>query len=72
MILVASLSLACVAAIISFKSIIKNNNNSIRPTPILRKSNLFSSSSGEYHKELIEKEFIHEFTDKRGNIYNPN
>ena len=38
--------------------IIHNNKNSIKPTPLLRKSNLSSSRFKEYFKELIEKKLV--------------
>ena len=38
--------------------IIRDNHNSILPTPLLRKSNLSSNSFSEYYKDLISKEFI--------------
>ncbi|MDA3836647.1 MAG: hypothetical protein PF542_03415 [Nanoarchaeota archaeon] len=46
--------------------IIKDKNNSIKPTPLLRYSNLSSQRFAEYHKELIEKKFIEETEDKKG------
>lgn len=44
------------------KDILKiiSQNNPIRPTPLLRKSNLSSSRFSEYYPELISKEFIKE------------
>lgn len=41
-------------------SLIKENHNSIKSTPLLRKSNLSSSGFKEYLSELIEKGFIKE------------
>ena len=49
-----------------FLKIIKENNNSIKPTPLLRKSNLSSQRFGEYFEEMIEKGFIEENIDKKG------
>ena len=46
--------------------IIKENNNSIKPTPLLRFSNLSFKSYKEYHAELIDKKFIKEIEDKKG------
>ena len=46
--------------------IIRDKNNSIKPTPLLRYSNLSSSSFSEYYNELISKEFIKEITDNKG------
>ena len=40
--------------------IIHNNSNSIKPTPLLRKSNLSTNRFNEYFSELIEKDFIKE------------
>ncbi len=45
--------------------IIRENNNSIRPTPLLRFSNLSFNSFAAYEKELIEKKFIKEIFDKK-------
>jgi predicted transcriptional regulator len=45
--------------------IIQDNHNSIKPTPLLRKSNLSSQSFAQYFVELIEKEFVKEVTDKK-------
>lgn len=49
--------------------IIRSNHNSIRPTPLLRYSNLSSQSFSEYYHELLEKGFITEVTDKNGRKY---
>jgi len=38
--------------------IIQNNKNSIRITPLIRKSNLSSSRFKQYFNELLEKRFI--------------
>lgn len=38
--------------------LINNNHNQIKPTPLLRKSNLSSSQFDKYILELIEKNFI--------------
>ena len=46
--------------------IIRNNQNSIKPTPLLRYSNLSSQRFTEYFNELIEKEFIKEVIDEEG------
>ena len=45
-------------------NIIKENKNSIRPTRLLRYSNLSSERFLDYQKELIEKQFIREVIDK--------
>ena len=44
---------------------INENQNSIKPTPLLRKSNLSSQSFTEYITELIEKEFVKAFSISR-------
>ena len=36
------------------------DNRSIKPTPLIRKSNLSTSRFKEYYSELLEKEFIKE------------
>lgn len=43
--------------------IIKDNHNKIKPTPLLRKSNLSFERFSEYQKEIIEKSFMKEITD---------
>lgn len=45
--------------------VIKSNKNQIKPTPLLRFSNLSSQRFNEYIPELVEKEFIKEKTDKK-------
>ena len=45
--------------------IIRDNHNSIKPTPLLRYSNLSSQSFNDYFKELLEKNFIKEIRDKK-------
>jgi predicted transcriptional regulator len=46
--------------------IIRQNHNSIKPTPLLRHSNLSSQSFSEYINELQDKVFIKEITDENG------
>jgi predicted transcriptional regulator len=46
-------------------NIIKNSSNSVKPTPLLRSSNLSSQSFSDYYKELLSKEFIREIQDKK-------
>ena len=46
--------------------VIKDNNNSIKPTPLLRFSNLSFNSYKEYYSELLAKKFIKEMEDKKG------
>jgi predicted transcriptional regulator len=45
--------------------IIRDNHNSIKPTPLLRVSNLSSQSFSEYFLELKGKEFVKEIVDKK-------
>ncbi|MBT3465014.1 winged helix-turn-helix transcriptional regulator [archaeon] len=45
--------------------IIRDKNNSIKPTPLLRFSNLSSQSFNEYISELLNKEFVKEIYDKK-------
>jgi predicted transcriptional regulator len=47
-------------------TIIKHNHNSIKPTPLLRYSNLSSQSFSEYLNELLKKGFIKEINDEKG------
>ncbi len=47
-------------------STIQKYHNSIKPTPLLRYSNLSSQSFSEYFQELLEKEFVKEIIDKKG------
>jgi len=50
------------------KDILKiiQDNPSIKPTPLLRKSNISSSRFKEYHKDLKEKGFIKETKSEKG------
>ncbi|MCK5149402.1 winged helix-turn-helix transcriptional regulator [Candidatus Pacearchaeota archaeon] len=43
-------------------------NNSIKPTPLLRKSNLSSSRFKGYYSKLLDKEFIKETYGKNKKI----
>ena len=52
-----------------FLKIIQENHNSIKPTPLLRKSNLSSQSFAEYVREMSEKEFIKEIVDNKDRKY---
>jgi predicted transcriptional regulator len=45
--------------------IIKDHNNSIKPTPLLRFSNLNTKSFNEYMNELLEREFVKEIKDSK-------
>jgi predicted transcriptional regulator len=49
--------------------IISDKNNSIKPTPLLRYSNLSSSSFNDYYKELLSKEFVKEVIGKNNRKY---
>jgi predicted transcriptional regulator len=49
--------------------IIQDRGNSIKPTPLLRYSNLSSQSFSEYYAELSEKGFVKELFDKKGRKY---
>ncbi|NMG83749.1 MAG: winged helix DNA-binding protein [Methanosarcinales archaeon] len=46
--------------------IIRYHNNSIKPTPLLRYSNLSSQSFSEYLNELLEKGLLKEIIDEKG------
>jgi len=48
--------------------IIQENHNSIKPTPLLRQSNISTARFKEYFNDLIKKKFIRE-TDYKGNKY---
>jgi predicted transcriptional regulator len=49
--------------------VIRNHNNSIKPTPLLRYSNLSTQGFQEYISELLEKDLIKEMPDKKGRKY---
>jgi len=51
--------------IYDFLRIIQDNHNSIKPTPLLRKSNLSSQSFNDYFEELLGKGFVKEIYDKK-------
>ena len=55
--------------IYDFLKIIQDQHNSVKPTPLLRQSNLSSQSFVEYYKEMISKGFIKEIKDKKGKKY---
>lgn len=46
--------------------VIQENRNSIKQTPLLRKSNISTLKFKEYSRELIEKEFIKETKNNSG------
>ena len=45
-------------------TIIHLNHNSMKPTPLLRQSNISTSRFKEYFNELLEKKFIKEVSNK--------
>ena len=45
---------------------IVKQNHKIKPTPLLRQSNISSSNFKQYYSELLEKEFIKENKEKNG------
>lgn len=49
--------------------IIQENHNSIKPTPLLRKSNISSIRFKEYLLELIEKGLIKDISPKKGDRF---
>ena len=57
------------AVIYDILMVIENNHNSIKPTPLLRFSNLSSSSFAEYFKELESKGLIKVIIDKKNKKY---
>ena len=46
--------------------IIQEHNNSIKPTPLLRYSNLSSQRFSGYFNKLIEKDFVKKIKNKKG------
>lgn len=55
--------------IYDFLKIINDNQNSIKSTPLLRKTNLSSKSFNEYYIELLAKGFIKEIQDRKQRKY---
>lgn len=49
--------------------IIQDNRNSIKPTPLLRKSKMSSVRFKEYYGELIERELIKEIIGEKQDKY---
>ena len=49
--------------------IIRDHKNSIKPTPLLRFSNLSSQRFNEYFKELEDKKFVKIIEDKKQRKY---
>lgn len=58
-----------ISVIYDILTIVRDRQNSIKPTPLLRYSNLSSNSFSDYYKELISKELIKEIKDKKGKKY---
>ena len=52
--------------IYDFLSIVKKHDNSIKPTPLLRLSNLSSQRFAEYLSEMVEKEFVKVLENRKG------
>ncbi len=50
-------------------NIVREHGNSIRPTPLLRYTNISSQSFSGYFQELKEKQFIREELDRKGRKY---
>jgi predicted transcriptional regulator len=50
-------------------STIQDHNNSIKPTPLLRYSNLSSKSFADYFDELLKKEFVKVILDSKDKKY---
>jgi predicted transcriptional regulator len=57
------------AVIFDILKIISDNHNTIKPTPLLRFSNLSSNSFAEYYEELLEKGLIKEIIDNKKKKY---
>jgi len=55
--------------IFAILGIVREHHNSIKPTPLLRYTNISSQSFSEYYAELKEKDFIREEFDKKGRKY---
>lgn len=49
--------------------VVNDNQNSIKPTPLLRKSNLSSANFSDYYTALLEKDFVREILNKKGRKY---
>lgn len=45
--------------------IVRDHHNSIKPTPLLRYSNLSSQRFSEYIAEMLEKDFLKDVRDKK-------
>ena len=51
--------------IYDLSKIIQNHHNSIKPTPLLRASNLSSQRFSEYYKDILDKGLVREIFDKK-------
>ena len=49
--------------------IVSDHHNSIKRTPLLRYSNLYSTGFNEYYSDLSSKGFVKEIEDSRGRKY---
>lgn len=58
-----------IAVIYDILAIVRDHQNSIKPTPLLRYSNLSSNSFSDYYKDLVSKELIKEIKDRKGKKY---
>ncbi len=47
--------------------LVSQNHNSIKPTPLLRKSNISSSRFKQYYQEILKKALIKEILDRKNN-----
>ena len=52
--------------IYSILKVVQNHHNKIKPTPLLRYSNISSQSFQGYYKELLEKSLLVEELDRKG------
>jgi len=55
--------------IYSILKIIRDSSNSIKKTPLNRKTNLSTTNFSEYYIELKQKELVREEVDKKGKTY---
>ena len=53
----------------NLKKIIQDNKNSIKTTPLLRKSMMSSVRFKEYYNELIERKLVREIIDEKQGKY---
>lgn len=49
--------------------IVRSKNNSIKPTPLLRFSNLSTNSFKEYYSDLLKKDLLREVLDEKNRKY---